>query len=133
MTRAAKGGRPRAPAPAPPKPRASGPTIPEDVRLARGQTRITLRLPAAALALLDAECARSGYTRSEMVEELIRRCRGSRDSVENPENPHRAPEARKRAEQCCGQGAWPSEYPIPHSRSIGVGHWNCKGCGRRHA
>jgi uncharacterized protein (DUF1778 family) len=50
-----------------PKPRASGPTIPEATRAERGQGRLTLRLPVDVLALLEAEAERTGDTRSELV------------------------------------------------------------------
>ena len=54
-----------------PKPRASGATIPEAERAARGQGRLTLRLPVDVLAILERESERSGYTRSELVETAI--------------------------------------------------------------
>jgi hypothetical protein len=55
-----------------PKPRTSGATIPEAERAARGQGRLTLRLPVDVLAILAAESERSGYTRAELVATAIR-------------------------------------------------------------
>lgn len=50
----------------------SGPSLTDEQRAERGIGRITLRLPQLVLDLLSAESRRSGHSRAELVESMIR-------------------------------------------------------------
>lgn len=50
----------------------SGPTVAEDERAARGQGRLTLRLPEAVLSDLERLASAWGMTRAGAVAELVR-------------------------------------------------------------
>lgn len=54
------------------KARTSGPALTHADHLARGEKRLAVWLPAETLALLDAECERSGFSRPELVDEVLR-------------------------------------------------------------
>lgn len=63
MTRGAKGGRK--------VPRRSGPSLTDERRAELGYGRLTLRLPQAALDVLNAESARTGVARARILELAI--------------------------------------------------------------